>query len=349
MRTKKVKRNRGKELVAVATVCVLSIGLFSGAFIVLNDQIFARATSEPTLLAQSPAVAVSENYTAPENESLLSQLPAVVVNQADTEAEYASENEIAEFVAPSLTVTGFSEQESEIPAVAMSMEDAAQTGARYIWDAFGLSIDGMYVRMFYGDHASQINTWWVGSVYAENPDAPIQNYVVNPFTGGRNALPIHTFVVNAITGQRIDVSYVSPQGRTEPTLYRGVEDVVADRWSSLLESGWFDMDLYEQIEFLGLSDEALDAYMQTAKRLAAAQFMSTGVSNVELYALWANGMLDGEIDLATIVFVALDNTGREAIIEISASDAVFQSLRISTQHNDFVPGFAFYDDGSGVG
>jgi len=359
MKTKRTRGNKGKELIAVATVCVLSIGVFSGAYIALNDQIFARATSEPTLLAPPPEVAVSENYTEPENERILDQSPAVAASYTDSGAEYVPENvtknETGEFVVPALTVMASPDQESEISVVAMSIEDAAQTGARYIWDVFGANIDGMYVRMFYGDHASQINTWWVGNVFTENPDHPTQNYVVHPFTYEKRALPIYTFVVNAITGQRIDVSYISPQGipeniyiSPEVKSYRGDDDSMSFRWA-LLESGWFDMDIYEQIELLGLSDEALEAYLQTAKRLAEAQFNTTSVSNVQLDTFWANGMIDGVVDLATIVFVALDSTGREAIITISASDAVFQSINISTQHNDFVPGFEFYYLGGGVG
>jgi flavin-binding protein dodecin len=359
MRTKRTRRNKGKELIAVAAVCVLSIGAFSGAYIALNDQIFARATSEPTLLAPPPEVAESENYTEPENDSILDQSPAVAASYTDSGAEYVPENvtknETDEFVVPALTVMASPDQESAIPAVAMSIEDAAQTGARYIWDVFGSNIDGMYVRMFYGDHASQINTWWVGNVFVENPENPMQNYVVHPVTYEKRALPIYTFVINAITGQRIDVSYINPQGipeniyiSPEVMLYRGDDDSMSFRWA-LLESGWFDMDVYEQIELLGMSDESLEAYLQTAKKLAEAQFNTTGVSNVQLDTFWANGMIDGVVDLATIVFVALDSTGREAIITISASDAAFQSINISTQHNDFVPGFEFYYPGGGVG
>ena len=345
MKNTEIKRNKGKELIAVFTVCILSIVLFSVAFIALNGQIFAAATSEPTLLEQSPAAAVPE-ISEPAEEDTLSQYHVATTDYTDTGAEYAGE--AGEFVVPALIVTGFPEQESEIPAVAMSMEEAAQTGARYIWDVFGSSIDGMHVRMFFGDHASQMNNWWVGNVFAENPDYPTQNYFVNPSTNERFIHPTYTFVVNAITGQRVDISYEDPQGVATVMTYRGVEDVMIDR-RALAESGWFDMDIYEKIEFLGISDEALESYLQTAKRLAETQFNTTDVSDVRLDAFWANGMIDGVVDLATIVFVALDNTGREAIIAFPASDAVVQSINVSTQHNDFVPGFVVYDDGSGVG
>jgi len=329
-------KNKSKEILKVAMVCVMAIGLFSAASVGFNQLIFARATGEATPLP--PAESTTETVA-------FAQTPGDITNQDKSQPDVEAEI----FIRPTLTIIESPDQHFHaIPASAMLMEDAAQSGSRYIWDVFGTSIDGMYVQMFFAAHASQINTWWVGTVFLESPDNPTQNYFVHPRSGEKTALPVFMFTINGITGDRIDITYMGIRENVTPVVYSDIDAIGAARWA-LVEAGWFDMDIYEQVTFAGISDDLLETYMQTAIRVAKAQFNISYVRDVQLADLGANGMTDGVVDIATLNFTASDNTGREAIISISTSDLAFRSVSISTQHNDFIPGFVFRDDGSGLG
>jgi hypothetical protein len=331
-------RTKGKEILKVALISVLSIGLFGAAFAGFNQLIFARATDGtiplPPAGATTEIVAVAQNPGDFANQDEL---------QPDAEAEV--------FVRPTLTVTESPDQHYfTIPASAMPMEDAAQSGARYIWDVFDTSIDGMYVRMFFSAHPSRINTWWVGNVYIENPDNPTQSFFVHPFTNEKIAQPVFMFVINGITGERIDITYMGIRESATSVVDSDIDARrvarEATRWA-FVETGWFDMDIYEQVAFAGISDDVLETSMQAAIRVAKAQFNTSDVSDVRLASLGATGMTDGVVGISTLGFIALDNTGREAIIDIIFASGL--AFRISTQHNDFMPGFVFHDDGSGIG
>ena len=327
-------RSKGKELLKVAMVCVLSVSMFSAAFVGFNQLIFARATNEPTPLPPTVEAVTFTHNTANVTTSDASKPEA--------------EAEVEIFTNPALTLIESADQHfHSIPASAMSMDDAAQTGARYIRDVFGANIDGMYVQLFFAAHASQINTWWVGHVFVEDPSNPTQNYFVHTTTDEITALPVYMFVINGITGQRIDVRYMGQQGRVAPTVH-GNSDRGNARMA-LVETGWFDMDINEQLAFAGISDNALESYTQTVTSLAQAQFNISGVSNVQFSGLSANGVTDGVVDIAVLNFTALDNTGREAIISIPVTGAEFRSMSISTQHNDFIPGFELAEPVTGRG
>ncbi|MCL2564636.1 MAG: hypothetical protein FWE24_02345 [Defluviitaleaceae bacterium] len=333
-------RTKSKELVKVAIICSLSIGLFSSAFVGFNQLIFAAATNEPAPLPLTPAY-----MTAAQS---LEQLTLEV------------EVEVETFIVPALTLIKSSYQHFHpIPSSAMSMEEAAQIGAHYIWDVFGTNINGMYMQMMFAAHASQTNTWWTGTVYVEDPDNPTQYYIVDSYGDEKFALPIYMFVINAITGGRIDISFMCPRVMpnsegsnnhydtgTSTLLPIDVNNRLSARMA-LLETGWFDMDINEQLAFAGLSEEAVKIYTQTAARLAKAQFNISGVSDVQLAGLSANGMTGNIVELAALNFTAIDNTGREAFISIPPTD-VRGMIDISTQHNDFIPGF-FYDGPGGRG
>jgi len=328
------ERTRGKALMNVAAAGVLSIGLFSAAFIGFNSLIFAAATNEPTPL---PPIVEAVAFT---------QNTATVTSSDAPRAEAKVEI----FTNPTLTIIESPDQHfHSIPASAMSMDAAAQTGARYIWDVFGASIDGMYIQMLFAAHSSQINTWWVGNVFAENPSNPTQNYFIHPTTDEKIALPVYHFVINGITGERIDVRYMGQQGRVTSMLHGSGNAGNARMAMALVEAGWFDMDIYEQLVLAGISDNMLESYMQTATRLAQAQFNTSGVSNVQLVGLVANGMADGVVDIGALNFIASDNAGREASISIPTTDADSRSVSIATQHNDFIPGFELHEGGNGRG
>lgn len=331
--TTKQTRTKGQEIIKIVAASVLSIGLFSASFIGFNQLTFAAATDEATPL---PPAATSTAYTQD-------------AQQPEAEAET--------FVPPTLTLIESPYQHLHpIPAAAMSMAEAAQVGARYIWDIFGTDIDSLYVEMAFAAHASQTNTWWTGVVFLEDPKNPTQNYIISE--GEAFALPVYMFTVNGITGERINISFMAPQGRivsgaAENETGTSTLSPMNGRSSrmSLLEGGWFDMNIDEQIAFANISDEAIAAYTQIAARLAQAQFNNSNVVDLRLMNLGANGMIGNTVDIASLAFMAIDNTGREALISIPATDAdaAFRSIFIHTEHNDFVPGFEYVPSEPGRG
>jgi hypothetical protein len=302
-------RTKGKELMMVVAVCALSIGLFGTAFAGFNHLTFAAATGGATPLPPITATAT----------------PTQNLSQFESNAE--------PFVALALTLIESDDQHMfQIPASALTMEEAAQTGARYIWDVFETSIDGMYVDMMFRALASQTNTTWTGVVYAEDPVNHAQTYDAITYAGDRIGFPLYTFTINGITGERIDINCL-PRRSSTP-VYADV-----DIRTPLLDSGWFDMNINEQVALTKISDEALEAYTQTATRLAGAQFNNSVVSNIQLVRLVVSGMTGNVVNIATLNFTAVDNIGREVFITIPSTDSVWEIVSISTSHNDFIPGF----------
>jgi hypothetical protein len=229
------------------------------------------------------------------------------------------------------------------PAAALSMEEAADLGARYIWDVFGVSIDGMYVEMHFADHEWQTNTWWTGLVFVEDPANPTLRYIDHPDGAAvgrptRTAVNLYMFTINGITGERIDISYQGTRlpVRSDIEVRMDVDDRT-NPLNAMIASGWFDMNLDEQIVFAGLSGEALNAYTQTVVRFAKAQFNPIDTVDVRLESLMASVTDANTVYLEGFSFIATSANGREAHIILPATDSTSQWININTQHNDFVP------------
>jgi len=328
----KQTRTKGKNFMKVFAICALSIGLFCLAFVGFNQMIFASAINEPTAL---PPTAATE------------------VLAVDYEQLAAAEDA---FIAPTFTLIGIVDySDYSISSSAISMEDAAMEGARYIWDVFGASIDRWYMEIWFSAHASQSNTTWTGLVYRESPRNTTRNEVDGYTVYESSVAPAFIFSIDSITGERIDISYLcQPNMGGEHGIRRSGEmandyaDYRPDTRTPLLEAGWFDMSIDEQVAFAGISDEVLEAYTQTAMTLAQAQFNTSSVSDVQLTDIATNGLVDGVVEVAAFTFTAVDSTGKEARIFIPATGADFRMTSIITSHNYFIPGFNFENSG-GIG
>jgi len=335
-----MKKNRVKNALKAAAVSALAIGIFSTALIGANGLAFAAATNGTqtvpiTSEAASTPLNLLEEFQAPGQAEEL-------YDPQDLPTEGFQAPDLTVIASPSLNYHA----NNTVSAHAMPMEEAAQIGAQYIWDVFGTNIDGLYIEMFFAAHASHSSSWWTGNIFVENPDNPTQNYVINVDGDEKFATPVYTFTINAITGERSDISYMGQQGRITP------ENDNSNRCNirmALVESGWFNMNIYEQSALVGISSESLEGYTQTARRLAESQFGISNVSEARLVRLIVNGMIDDVVDLAALQFSALSNTGREAIISFPSTDSTFNTVSILTNHNDFIPGFQFDDNGSGRG
>ena len=236
---------KGKEFMKIVAVCVLSVGLFSAGLMGINNLAFASATSGATPLP--PAVMQVAEASA------VAYAPQSGQQEADT------------FVQPSITLQLETHPDHPVPAAVMSVEEAAQIGARYIWDIFGESIDGMYVNMFYAAQPSMSRTWWSGSV-GLTPEAG--NFGAS---GGVSCF----FTIDAVTGMRISISsidndaYQKAVDSSAITVYReavgegegeGVSIIQADSPAVMVIEEtptvireWYEMDFEGRIAALGLT------------------------------------------------------------------------------------------------
>jgi len=335
-------RAKGKELMKVVAVCVLSIGLFSAAFFGFNQLIFASATNEPTPLSKLPSV--SADYTGASGGQAAINAYTVIFERADfTNASggQATEHEEDVYVVPSLTVAETPYQHFTIPAVAMSMEEAAQIGARYIWDVFGASIDGMHVEMLFGAWPSQSRTYWQGIVRAEAFDLESARYNREARTAVNDAI-LYRFSIDAVTGMRVDIT--SSYLRSLPL--EELQNRALDERHAMIEVNWWEMDAEQQFTFLGVDVDDIAEYIEKAQLLAGAHFgaegLSGSLSNIRVQ-LGNNGL-----EPAAIEYVVTYGD-REAIIIVPTSAAHVGWYSLSTSQNDFIPGYQFHDDGSGLG
>jgi len=296
---------RTKEVIKVAAVSVLSIGIFSAAFTGFNRLTFEAATSaaEPLPVVAAPAVIISapQVYEAPE----LTVVASPFMNQHEN---------------------------NTLSPHAMPMEEAAQIGAEYIWDLFGECIDGMEVEMLFAAWPSQSRTYWMGTVGSGADDERFR------------------FMIDAITGMRIDITAVLPQ----PEMSREEMDLIRQRrsaedWQAWAEA-WYYKTNYERVEYLGLTMNDVEPYLQAARQYAERHFNNTTVMpETERFSLHVNRTANINIGEASatfggIVFWIEDNTGREIVISIINGGYL---ANIGSQHNDFIPGFRYEREGIG--
>jgi len=330
-------KQRVREIAKIAAASILSIGLFSAALMGINSWAFARAT----------------------NATLSFPLP-----EEDLEIHESLPQE--DFTASELTISASPWQVyHEVSASAMSMEDAAQIGAQYILDVFGTCIDGMHIQLFFSAWPSSSRTHWHGTVYPSEAamleEMARQEAINEALTRDINAdvsaytqiniltAPNYNFSIDAVTGMRIDISYRNLRG--VPTLDRRDHDAAMSWRQTIVDSGWFDMDIYEQMNFVGLSSERLEAYAQTVKDLAQRHFNNSTVADVQLTFLNLGSSADHTaVVLDGLSFTATDDTGREAHIQLPSESANFHTwISIMTQHNDFIPDFHFDAPAGGRG
>jgi len=331
-------RAKGKELMKVIAVSGLSIALFSATLVGFNNVVFAEATSVATPL--QPIGAAMEITQA---------LP----RQVETEVGIQS------FEPPNITVAGGSglnrHANNTVSAAAMPMDEAAQIGALYIWDIFGESIDGMHVEMLFGSWPSHSRAYWIGIVFPtqldEIPDNDMSQEAIDARIARANS-ELYRFIIDAVTGLRIDISpgfgYVSQLTQEER---QALDSVRITDEQIAWHVAWQEKTTSERMAYLGLSQEDIEPYLETAREFARRHFNNSAVAyetesfNV-LHNVGRHLSRDVEVGLGGIELVISDDTGREAIIMVNAGTHRLRSgLGIRTEHNDFIPGFSYYAPG----
>ena len=366
-------KSKGKEMMKVAVVSVLALGMFSAAFIGVNHLAFALATNGATLLeAAVPPVTVQAAAYTPQV-----QQQETITEETTTDA---AAPEMAVFTPPNITIMQIEAFDPQvIPANAISKEEAALIGAEYLWDVLGASIDGMYVEMMYIMMPGFTRPFWIGSVSAEKP----HNLDFEDFRDDLDAwmdaavFASYSFRLDAITGMRVDVAYnhpsymeairersregrpwgeevISPLEPIAPGTPMTPEQALEVRRQDI-SMRWFEMSAYEQLALSDITPERFEAYKQTALDLAQRHFNLTTVQNIQLGDAWVEhrslrmdimGITEDEagaliIPIESIAFTAIDHTGREAIIQIPTENSNWRLTSVSTMHNEFIPGFSY--------
>ena len=294
-----MKKEKVGEIVKVAAITILSVGLFSAAFIGANNLAFVAATSASTSFPLQAAAATSFPLRA----------AAVSAPASETPPPDGLKT-------PSLTV-------SETPgsarsATAISPNEAADLGARYILDMFGENIDGSKVEMFYGVSPWSVRTYCYGNVYpASEPDS---------------GKLVYDFTLDAVSGERIGINNYRASRLGLPDVKE--RTMTFDEATALYNEPPANVDEYAQIA----RDYAQRHFDHT--EVVSARFDHTGVM--------AYGT---DKDSKTLTFkeknydfIVTDDTGREALVTITSETK--QLLFLDTSSSDIVPGFNADQPGS---
>ena len=328
-----------KEFVKIAVVCILSIAMFGVAFAGINYLAFSAATNGTT------PIHVDETQFTALPAAVPTTIPLEIYENATPMAQGAVE--VIDFVAPNLTIMPVRDHNYHIiPGTVMSMEEAAQIGAEYIWDVFGRNIDGMYVAMFYSAWMGHGREHWHGQVFMTGEDMRSRE-LFNP---------IFTFAIDSTTGKRIDISHMRQGGiqgnhisEAQIMEWRMSDEIIATR----------EMDDNELMAHFNFTIDMLDAYTQRALGYAERHFNESTVMNIMLGRVLVDAVgnpmfipglnpnftidEDGNMHtgIGSISFTATDHTGREADIMISTTESLFHSVHIFTQHNDRIQDFVY--------
>lgn len=367
-------KSKRRDLLKVVAVSAVALGMFATALVGANRLAFMAATNGST-----PVEMAATNISQPlQVASSLSQTYEVQ-NTYGAEVE----TEAAVFTQPNITVIqGELQPPQAIPANAISIDEAAQLGAKYIWDVFGTHIEGLYVEMTYIMMPGFTRPFWIGTVSDERPvnldfatfmyenDDCLDAWV------GAMVLPLYSFRLDAITGMRIDVGYSNPshllQSRRSAEERDESETVVRIGGGYVREvnesemnfwSRWHEMDVDARIAYTDLTPERIAGYTQQALDLAQRHFNFTTVEDIRIGDAWNSAsnvffierLLDKNSDgeyvaiVSSISFIVTDSTGRDAEVRIPTANASWLLTSVHTMHNEFIPGFSYGDGAGGRG
>jgi len=295
-------KKKGKEIFKVVTATALSIGIFSAAFVGINDLALAAVTNVTesiTLSAPPPIIPPSNTATNTGNEAPQTTDVTLSVHVGSVHIEGRD-------LIPS--------------ANALSPEAAAQIGAQYILDVIGECIDGSTVWLHYSSMPSMTRSFWRGSVI------PSDSTDLNETTFG--------FVLDAVTGERIDIFNATNQLEGQMALTETIQNALMEARRNM------DPDRFYELRAGGPPPQQLDAHIEAATKYAERHFVKTEIVSVEfLGAVATHFDIDANGNLVVlgrqITFAVTDNTGRVA--DVTIGEETLTLIRISTQHNDLVP------------
>jgi len=301
---------KGNNVLKATVISVLAIGLFSAVFYFANEAFFAAAADEV--------------YEVPPAQ-------AAAVNVAET-----GDNVPEGFVMPDTTVTldPYSRQTPDDDMI--SPEEAAKTGAAYIWEVFGAAIDGSGIDISYGSASPPVVRECCYGVVKDPTPKPIKN----PYADFGYDIFYH-FILDAYTGERLAIRRGATADGKELTLIGDAINALPDKmmtWRKFKASG--------EESFLITPPDNLEELEQIAKQYAQSHFNRTEVTDVEFSMMSITGgngasVTDQEEPFtykdAVIQFHITDDTGRIGILEMTVETK--QLLDFNTYPSDVVPGW----------
>jgi len=240
-----MSNRKGRGIIITAVASVLSIGIFSALFIGANSIGLAEATGKTGTIAPRQAV--------------VAPTAAAANADADLTADVSDIGIIEDSQIPAMTIYESSRDgiaNHPRSASALTMEEAAEIGAYYIWDMFGDSIYGKHVEMFYTAFPSSTRTYWHGSVSDSSGELAYLN-------------AIYTFTIDAISGERVSATQIVR--REDERTMRSSEEALAS------------IELYN-----ARSDE----FIPLVEEFASKHFGNTKLESIEL--AFAGGRVVGE-------------------------------------------------------
>ena len=258
-------KSKGKKIMKVVTMSVLSFGLLGVSLYGITTA-FASAAPESTPTTVAYALAANESI-----QSL----------SATSE----------EFVAQDLRVYDKTEAGTVVSTNAISLDEAAQIGAEYIWEMFGESIDGMAVEMQYNNlmqHGGSTNALF-GTV-------------------SNGSEIVFNFMVDAFTGERMMVS--RPASNATDT-------DVSEAWAMMQRAAGSGQCAFP----VELSQSELDSYLDVARGFAEKHFNNSNVADVSFTVALASSFdrdANGNIIVTSrrLHFDATDDAGRTVMVSI---------------------------------
>ena len=304
------RKKRRKEYLAALMIATLAIGMFTALFLGVNLRAFAAST------------------TGTERVPLL-------VDTVEVQAEPILPTG---YQTPNLTVL-VPDIYHQTRANILSAEEAAELGARYIWEVFGESIDGTYVEMVYAYWPASIRSAWVGMVFSSDPTGRWDDILVvdgHLEYAPQNVMAYYfMFSIDSVTGKRINLFADFSQ-----YVCNDIERFSRD---DLLASSVFD-----------IVPTFTTNHIESAEEFASRHFNTSTVVDIQFNDELINPLgfaLDeyGNI-IATnyiLIFNVTDDTGRVA--EVWICQQTGELISISTSDNDFIPGFEFIPPPYAVG
>ena len=341
-----MKSAKIKEMLKVALTTVAAVGLFGALLIGVNHQTLRAATAEEIYLPQTVAY-----VSTPENS-----IPAAqAVNMIITDVTVFT-CEIMQGV-------------DEVDPLALSAEEAAAIGAQYIYDIFGVSIDGMYVEVAYTHWPTISRKQWHGNVsrtyrntleqtaatrrraaefqtrYAageslESIDAYFEEEFQEMFASYEVAM--FTFIIDAITGERIDIWYNSPDVQRPMWI---VYDENCEEMQRMMENARIIREYVEntwnndwELAFAAeLNEDETTELYRMAWHYGQRQFNLTTVTEVEFLSAGYNIEVDNNGNIVrnpgSASLGITDETGRIAIMSVCLES--FGITAIHSSRNDF--------------
>ena len=325
------KKNLFKALAAsLFAVCLFSVG-----FILLNDTVFAITTDLP------PDTTTSTNT----GESILPTSAEIIIeNSLRPPNERAA---VGDFVVPNLNVIEAAAMAGECEATgapsslierspgALSAQEAAIIGAEYIWDLFGISIDGKDVRMQYIQAPDRIRPYWFGSVVLPKALLCTDGYVLGWMEVPESPNHATTFLLDVVTGERIGIE--------RPVEHLGIFRPGCLSWGTVRVEGIDSPIPVEEIVDLPAPPRFTEVAEETARIFAQRHFSNPDVRVIHVAEHEFSRTLDknpaGDIVVTPRAFFASakDGSAREARFQFIIHEFEAVLIELETQHNDFVP------------